>query len=142
ALKERVDVQVFNALAPEESAGHRERLALQFQEVKQDQEGRDEEEQGGAPPRDREVIGQLNRLLELLIDLAGPAKQVHGKEPEPRQREQEQRDQRQAEPGSLQSTDHRTSPRWRRYGSTRVSNGTRLLVNRQQTPRRVQNSYS
>ena len=36
----------------------------------------------------------------------------------------------------------RTSPRWRRYVSTRRSNGTSVVVNRQLIPRRAQNWYS
>src|SRR5207248_7454904 len=72
-LEQAVDVQILNALAPQECARHLQRLTLELEEVEQDDQERDEQEEQAQEPRQRELITELKVLAQPFVDCAiGP----------------------------------------------------------------------
>jgi hypothetical protein len=73
-LEEAVDMGVVDALAPQESAGHGQRLALELEEVEQHQQQQGEQEAGRQ--RQGQVIAEAKALLKPAVGRVLPAEQV------------------------------------------------------------------
>ena len=67
-LEQAVDVQVFDALLPQERAGHLERLALELEEVEQQDQERRQQQQEAGPPGDGDVVAEAEVFSHPAVD--------------------------------------------------------------------------
>ena len=67
-LEEAVDVQVLDALLPQEGAGHLERLALQLEKVEQQDKERHQQEDERRPPGNGDVVAEAEVFAHPAVD--------------------------------------------------------------------------
>src|SRR5262245_36351501 len=91
-LKEAVDVQILDALLPQKRTRNLDRLALQLEEVKNDQHDRQHQEQQSDPGRQAEFVTDVERE-QPAIDFAIPFEEAQDDENNAGNRTQGERDQ-------------------------------------------------
>src|SRR5262249_31291575 len=100
-LEQAVDVQVLDALAPQESAGGLDGLAAELEEVEQHQQQGHEEEHDGGPGGQRVVVAQPDGAAEPAVGAVLQAREAEGEEDGAGDGEQDEERQRQGEPQAL-----------------------------------------
>src|SRR5262249_15635106 len=85
-LEKAVDVQVFDALAPQECTRHLERPALQPQEIKQKDGKRHEQQDQCKRAVDGELVAKMEVLAKPFVDRPVGAEKVQDDEDQARER--------------------------------------------------------
>ena len=101
-LEQRVDVQIFDALAPQKGARHAERLALELEEVKQHHGNRHEQQDESQPPGKGNVVRQVI-AAQFLIHFSLRPEDVESKQGDAGNRQQNEHQECQREPRTGQA---------------------------------------